>query len=109
MGHKTSDKYVLVYQAGIANVFRVNAFTVAHPIKRNAVRVVQSTFRPCEWFCRGLAAAGAEVRVAACNMAGDIAQQTWTGDLDAQPFSASFSCFGFGRMSDGRPIVGLED
>jgi hypothetical protein len=83
------DRYVLVYQAGIANVFRVTSFNLAD-YGRDAVRLVQSDFRSAEAFARGLAAAGGIVKSAACNRAGDIAREKWTDDLDSQPFSDKF-------------------
>jgi hypothetical protein len=83
------DRAFLVYQAGIANVFAVECLNLA-PFGRNARRLMQYDFRSCESFARGLAAAGVVVRTAACNMAGDIAAQQWTDDLDAQPFSDKF-------------------
>lgn len=82
-------RYMLVYQAGIANVFFVRAFNLAD-YGRDARRVLQSDFRTCEAFANGLVEAGATVKVAACNRAGDIARETWTEDLDAQPFSDKF-------------------
>jgi hypothetical protein len=83
------DRYVLVYQAGIANVFRVTSFNLAD-YGRDAVRLVQSDFRSAEAFARGLAAAGGIVKSAACNRAGDITHEKWTDDLDSQPFSDKF-------------------
>lgn len=81
--------FALVYQAGIANVFRVRCFNLA-PFGRSAERVMQSDFRTCEAFARGAAEAGAVVHSLACNMAGDIADAQWTDDLDAQPFADKF-------------------
>jgi hypothetical protein len=80
---------VLVYQAGIANVFEVDSFNMAD-YGRDAKRLLQSDFRTCEAFARGMAAAGALVTSAACNMAGDVACQRWTDDLEAAPFSDQF-------------------
>lgn len=82
-------KVVLVYQAGIANVFEVQSFNMAS-YGREARRLLQSDFRACEMFARGMAAAGATVTTAACNMAGDIVNQTWSEDLETQPFSNKF-------------------
>ena len=81
-------KAVLVYQAGIANVFEVDTFAQD---TRNARRLLQHAFGPCESFTQGLAAAGCEVRSMACNKAGDIINEPWTSDLDSAPFSGSFS------------------
>lgn len=83
------SRAMLVYQAGIANVFAVAAFNLT-PYGREQRRLMQSSFRACEYFARGLAAAGVVVRSAACNMAGDIAGQTWSDNLDEQPFSDNF-------------------
>jgi hypothetical protein len=79
----------LVYQAGIANVFKVRAHTLV-PKGRNAARLLQADFRACENYARGLRDAGVVVRTAGCNMAGDIAEQVWTDELDSLPFSGSF-------------------
>lgn len=78
-------KAVLVYQGGIANVFAVDRLTTA-VLGRNARRLLQADFRTCAAFARGMGAAGATVRTMFCNMAGDIAEQPWTSDIDGQPF-----------------------
>lgn len=85
----TVIKAVLVYQAGIANVFSVSSFNLSD-YGRDAIRLLQADFRTCESFARGLAAAGVVVRSAACNQAGDIIRSTWSEDFDAQPFSEKF-------------------
>lgn len=78
---------VLVYQAGIANVFQVDCDYGKGPNqKRNAKRLIQGDFRTCENFCRGLVAAGVVVRSCHCNMAGDVAEQPWDADLGNAPF-----------------------
>ena len=82
-------KAMLVYQAGIANVFEVACFNMAD-YGREARRLIQADFRTCEAFAQGLAAAGVKVATAACNQAGDIAGARWSQDLDAQPFSDKF-------------------
>ncbi len=79
----------LVYQAGIANVFAVDCFNLV-PCGREAKRLLQSDFRTCEAFAKGLGAAGVRVMTAACNEAGDIVNSLWSDDLEAQPFSDSF-------------------
>jgi hypothetical protein len=84
-----TKRVFLVYQAGIANVFAVDCHNLAS-FGRNAKRLYQGDFRGAENFARGMAAAGAIVRTAACNMAGDIIACTWSEDLDAQPFSDNF-------------------
>lgn len=81
-------RLMLVYQAGIANVFRVECFNLAS-YGRHAHRLYQGDFRGAVTFVNGAAAAGAIVRTAACNQAGDIARALWSEDLDAQPFSDS--------------------
>ena len=78
-------KAVLVYQAGLANVFAVDCFNMAH-YGRDAKRLVQGTFGQCEQFARGLAAAGCKVASAHCNQAGDISASTWSINLDDAPF-----------------------
>ena len=89
-GGREMKKAVLVYQAGIANVFEVDCFNLSD-FGREAKRLVQSDFRTCESFARGLAAAGCKVNTAGCNMAGDIAHQKWTADIEELPFSDKFS------------------
>jgi hypothetical protein len=81
---------VLVYQAGIANVFEVDCFNMSD-FGRNARRIVQADFRTCESFARGLGFAGYKVATAGCNQLGDIASATWTTDLDPLPFSNHFN------------------
>jgi hypothetical protein len=83
-------KVMLVYQAGIANVFEVECFNL-DPLGRNARRLKQADFRSCENFARGLMAAGVTVRVVACNRAGDIVNAHWTSRLEEQPFSDHFA------------------
>jgi len=84
-----SKKAVLVYQAGIANVFKVDCFNMAD-YGREAKRLLQHTFTTCEWYAKGLRDAGYNVKVLACNMAGDITHAVWTDNLDEQPFSDKF-------------------
>ena len=81
-------RIMLVYQVGIANVFRVTSFNLAD-YGRNAVRLKQSDFRTCESFSLDMAAAGAIVRSAQCNQAGDIARAQWSETLGDAPFSES--------------------
>lgn len=80
---------VLVYQAGIANVFAVESFNQSD-YGRDARRLLQGDFRACENFARGLSAAGVAVTTMHCNQAGDITNAHWSTDLDAAPFSESF-------------------
>jgi hypothetical protein len=77
---------MLVYQAGIANVFKVTSFNLSD-FGRDAKRLYQGDFRGAVQLSRGLGLAGVTVRTAACNMAGDIARSHWTEDLESQPFS----------------------
>lgn len=93
---KPVKRAMLVYQAGIANVFAVDSFNLA-PYGRNARRLLQLDYRTCEYYARGLRAAGATVRVAACNQAGDIAERAWVDDSDAQPWYELHSFSGGGR------------
>jgi hypothetical protein len=84
-------RLVLVYQAGLANVFSVpQCLGCEAPTDRNASRIYQGDFRTAESICYGAGLAGAIVRTFACNMAGDISYQPWTADLDSQPFSDRF-------------------
>jgi hypothetical protein len=76
---------VLVYQGGLANVFSVDTF---NPLNRgrNAKRLLQDAFGPCQWFAKGLAANGTLVTSMHCNEAGDIAQRDWSTDVSDAPF-----------------------
>ena len=83
-------KAMLVYQGRIANVFEVQALTCG--IRgRKAKRLVRGMFTECENFCRGMVAAGATVRSAHCNEAGDITGRPWSWVLDEAPFRESMS------------------
>lgn len=86
---KPVKRAMLVYQAGIANIFEVKCFNLAD-FGRDASRRMQADFRTCENIARGLGLAGCIVRTAACNQAGDIINATWSEDLEAQPFSDKF-------------------
>jgi len=68
----------LVYQAGIANVFDKTPGSFR--------RLLQSDFRSCEFYVRGMKEAGCTVTVYSCNKAGDIAHVPWTLGLDDCPF-----------------------
>lgn len=92
-------KAVLVYQAGIANVFAVQSFNMAD-YGRDARRLLQADFRTCESFARGMAVAGVLVATAACNQAGDIISAPWSENLDEQPFSDKFSPVFAGVLSN---------
>ena len=79
---------MLVYQVGIANVFQVSAFNLAD-YGRDARRVYQGDFRTAEAIAHGAWLAGALVKAAGCNEAGDIALRSWTQDIDSLPFRES--------------------
>lgn len=78
----------VVYQAGIANVFQVESFDLN--ANRDGKQIYQGDFRGAEHFARGMVAAGASVRSAHCNMAGDVNLWGWSKDLDDAPFRDSF-------------------
>jgi len=80
---------MLVYQAGIANLFKVDCFNL-DKFGRNAQRLYQGDWRSAEMMAHGAGLAGAVVMTAACNMAGDIRDAKWTDDLEAQPWSDQF-------------------
>ena len=82
-------RFVLVYQGGVANVFRVESFNLAD-FGRDATRVYQGDFRTAEAIAIGMGWAGAIVQTVACNQAGDIAKAHWSDDLESQPFSDKF-------------------
>jgi hypothetical protein len=63
-------EYVLLYQVGIANVFRVPALD-RDAIEQGPARVYQSDYRSAEVFCAGLIESGASVKVQHCDLAGD--------------------------------------
>ena len=82
---------VLLYQAGIANVFTVDRGAhLKNPEDRTGQkRLLQGSFRECEAFARGMDAAGMLVYSFHCNMAGDVAGQVWEASLDEAPFRES--------------------
>ena len=82
-------KAMLVYQAGIANVFMVACFNLA-PFGREACRVYQGDYHTAAAIAFGLGLAGVVVRTAACNRAGNIVNETWSDNLEEQPFSDKF-------------------
>lgn len=79
---------VLLYQCGIANVFAVR--NMLNPAD-GAQRLLQSTFRECEMFAHGLAAAGCIVRTFYANVAGDAVLQPskWTESNEDAPFKSA--------------------
>lgn len=82
-------KAVLVYQAGIANVFEVDCFN-SNPFGRNAKRLLQSAFSECQFYAKGLGQGGYKVASMQCNQAGDITNAVWSEDLEDAPFSEMF-------------------
>jgi len=89
MSQSHIEKAMLVYQAGIANVFRVDDFGLTaidadDGQYRTRVRLMQSDFRGCESFVRGMEVCGVEIRSCGCNRAGDIAFADW--EVDRGPF-----------------------
>jgi hypothetical protein len=86
---RQSQSFVLVYQAGIANVFRVEGLSLLGENRRKTERIYQGDFRGAYHMGIGLAAAGARVRTAICNRAGDVAGADWTAGLADCPFRDS--------------------
>ena len=91
--------FILVYQAGIANLFCVPNSNVLAGYDRlglsaatralavlDTERVYQGDFRTAEAMARGAMLCGADVRIASCNRAGDIAGAPWVKGLDDCPF-----------------------
>ena len=89
-GEVNRPRFMLVYQAGIANLFRVDCFNLSD-FGRNAQRIFQGDFRTAQYMAHGAGLAGAIVMTCACNMAGDIRCATWSDDLESQPFSDKFA------------------
>lgn len=87
-------KIMLVYQAGIANVFHVERFALTREARGTQQRLLQHSFDACAWYVRGLVDAGAEHVVACCNMAGDIADRQWSYQLDNAPWHDKFLVYG---------------
>ena len=82
-------RFLLVYQAGLANVFEVDSWNLASG-QRNSRRLLQADFRACENFAWGIATLGHLVATVGCNQAGDIINAQYTEDLDDLPFSDRF-------------------
>jgi hypothetical protein len=89
MSELNERKAVLVYQAGIANIFEVKCFNLSD-FGRDAKRLVQSDFRTCETFARGLKHAGYLITSLYCNQAGDISFSHWDENLVNAPFHDNF-------------------
>lgn len=81
-------KVMLVYQCGITNVFEVQSFNLAD-YGRDAKRIMQGGFTDGPVFAAGCGAAGAIVRTASCNVAGDCSTATWVEGIEGTPFRES--------------------
>jgi hypothetical protein len=87
----TPRRAMLVYQQGFANVFEVAEFGLT-PETHGPARVIRAnTYRYCETICEGLELAGWEIRAAACEELGDIADREWQEYRETGPFSSSRS------------------
>jgi hypothetical protein len=91
------SRFMLVYQVGIANVFKVDCFNLSN-FGRNAKRIKQGNFRDCESFCLGIVAMGGVIHTAYCNQAGDIVDSKWQDDLSSTPFFNSM-CPVYGNLT----------
>jgi hypothetical protein len=87
-------KLAIVYQAGIANVFQVDKFDLGDASERKAKRIMQTSFDAAIMFMRGAQYAGAEVKTAYCNQAGDISAREWSNNADDAPFSTMAEVYG---------------
>lgn len=83
---KPTKTIVLVYQAGIANVFECDEAGVTQQDRGTSRRILQTDFRTAYWFVRGCGHAGAKVRTMSCNVAGDCARVDWTPGNEGTPF-----------------------
>ncbi len=83
------EKAMLVYQAGIANVFKVDKITVHYNDGRNARRLLQGDFCSCAMLASGMELAGTEVATVYCNRTGDVEDKNWSWKLDKAPFAKS--------------------
>ena len=75
---------MLVYQAGIANVFTVKCLNLA-AYGRDAVRVYQGDISNAHSVAYGMGLTGVCVRTAYCNQAGDIINAKWSEYFDDAP------------------------
>jgi hypothetical protein len=101
------EVFALIYQGGIANVFAVRTANYG-TFGRDAKRLYQGTFYGAETFTRGILAGNDKALVFSghCNMAGDIAEQPWSEDLDAAPFSDDFHPIFKGYKPIKQPTAG---
>jgi len=76
--------FILVYQPGIANLFRLPPLDT-HTDGANEC-MYEGDFRTAEAMTSPAILACAEVRVASCNRAGDIAELVWAQGLSDAPF-----------------------
>jgi len=83
-------RFVLVYQAGIANLFEVECFNMAS-FGRDARRLFQGSFNVAEYLARGIILGNSDALVfsAYCNKAGDIKDADWETNLPDMPFFAN--------------------
>lgn len=66
-------QFALVYQCGIANVFRIDMPETSEQAQSpKYVRVVQGAYSQAEQYCRGAIGAGADVLVYHSDVAGDV-------------------------------------
>lgn len=61
-------RIMLVYQAGLANVFEVDCYNVRHAGREYAKRLYQGDFYGAVMFCRGAGHLGAIVRTVHCTI-----------------------------------------
>jgi len=78
-------KAMLVYGAGTAWVFAVEALTCGTK-GREASTLCHASFRECEFYALGMVAAGATVRSAAYTGGGDPQGMPWSWMLNESPF-----------------------
>ena len=99
--------YCLVYQAGIANVFEEDHLKDSRSesgFSLERIRVLQSDFKTCESYCRGLRRAKKTVRTAWCNEAGDIINSNWHFfNFEDAPFCHSFAS-DFANLGLDKPL-----
>lgn len=81
----TPQKFWLIYQYGIANLYRVKDF-VPERASREAQRVYQGDFQTAEAMARGAGLAGAIIRSGCCMSAGDASLMNWHLNPAENPF-----------------------
>lgn len=88
-----TPKFVLVYQRGIANVFRVDSLNLT-PYGRQAIRAFQGSYERAEAVALGLKIAGCTVGTCHCDLPGDVVDAKWRfgkGDFRAEHKKSIFS------------------